>query len=382
MERPQKKEFPYYFKCTVILLGLILFVYVIYILREILVPLAIALLIAILLNPMVNWLSRKKFPRVGAISFALLIAFLFMAGIGYFLSAEIAGFTDQMPLMKKKVVHLVEQTQTEISHRFNIDTARQKKALEEAGTNMKPLIGSTAGVVLNSIATLVLLPVYAFLFLYYKNLLLNFLYEIFSEENFKEVGAVLRQTKAAIQSYMYGLMVEALIVAILNSLALLILGVKYWVLLGVLGAILNILPFIGGIVSAALPVIIATITKDGFHTQLLIIGAYMVIQFVDNHFLVPYIVSSKVKINALISIVFVLLGGAVWGVSGMFLSIPFAGILKIIFDRVDELKPWGKLLGDEIPVLQRSSWSRPRRRKPLPKEDTPAKAANTAGAEA
>jgi predicted PurR-regulated permease PerM len=57
-----------------------------------------------------------------------------------------------------------------------------------------------------------------------------------------------------------------------------------------------------------------------------------------------------VKINALISIIAVLLGGAVWGISGMFLSIPFIGILKIIFDRIDELKPWGKLLGDEIPT--------------------------------
>ena len=167
---------------------------------------------------------------------------------------------------------------------------------------------------------------------------------------------VLKQTKGAIQHYMYGLVVEATIVAILNSLALLILGVKYWILLGILGAILNILPYIGGIISVSLPVIIATITKDGFHTQLLIMICYAVIQFIDNHFLVPYIVSSKVKINALISIVFVLLGNAAWGIPGMFLSIPFAGILKIIFDRIDELKPWGRLLGDEIPVKTRVQW--------------------------
>ena len=64
----------------------------------------------------------------------------------------------------------------------------------------------------------------------------------------------------------------------------------------------------------------------------------------------PRIVGSKVKINALISIIIVLLGGMVWGVSGMFLSIPFIGILKIIFDRIPELKPWGKILGVEVPT--------------------------------
>ena len=99
-----------------------------------------------------------------------------------------------------------------------------------------------------------------------------------------------------------------------------------------------------------LPLIIATITKDGFNTQIAVMIAYTIIQFIDNHFLVPYIVSSKVKINALISIIIVLLGWAVWGVPGMFLSIPFIGILKIIFDRIPELKHWGKLLGSEVPT--------------------------------
>jgi len=360
------KQYPFYFKCTVILLGLILFVYVIFSLRAILVPLSFALLIAILLNPLVNRFEKWKMHPVLAISLALLIAFLFFAGIGYFLSSQIAGFTDQLPLMKKKVVQLMHDLQVDINRRFNIDMEKQQKALDDAATGIKPWLGSTAGTVMTSIGAIILLPVYSFLFLYYKKLLLNFLYDVFAEENFKDVGAVLKQTKGAIQSYMYGLVVEASIVAILNSLALLILGVKYWILLGILGAILNILPYIGGIISVALPVIIATITKDGFHTQLLIMICYAVIQFIDNHFLVPYIVSSKVKINALISIVFVLLGNAAWGIPGMFLSIPFAGILKILFDRIDDLKPWGRLLGDEIPVRARGSWSNFRKtRKPI-----------------
>jgi predicted PurR-regulated permease PerM len=218
---------------------------------------------------------------------------------------------------------------------------------------MKPLIGQTLGTVMGTLALVFLLPVYTFLFLFYKTLILDFLYEIFAEKNETEVSTVLKQVKVAIQSYMFGLLLEALIVATLNASALLALGVQYAILLGVLGAILNMLPFIGGILAVILPILIATITKDGVHTQLLIVISYIVIQFVDNHFLVPYIVSSKVKINALISIVIVLLGGAVWGISGMFLSIPFIGVLKIIFDRVPELKPWGKLLGDEVPTFHR-----------------------------
>ncbi|MEP7145352.1 MAG: AI-2E family transporter, partial [Ferruginibacter sp.] len=107
-----------------------------------------------------------------------------------------------------------------------------------------------------------------------------------------------------------------------------------------------------------------TVTKDGFQTQLGILIAYIIIQFIDNHFLIPYIVSSRVKINALISIVIVLLGGALWGISGMFLSIPFIGVLKIIFDRVPDLKPWGRLIGVEIPTKLK-------RQKILRKKKTP-----------
>jgi predicted PurR-regulated permease PerM len=206
---------------------------------------------------------------------------------------------------------------------------------------------------LGTLSVVVLLPIYIFLMLFYKTLILNFLYEVFAEKNSTQVSNVLKETKNAIQSYMVGLLLEAIIVAILNSAALLILGVEYAILIGVIGALLNVLPYIGGIIAIALPVLIATITKDGYTTQIGIIIAYLVIQFIDNNILVPRIVSSQVKINALVSLVIVLLGGAIWGVSGMFLSVPFIAVLKIIFDRVEGLRPWGKLLGSEVPVYHK-----------------------------
>jgi predicted PurR-regulated permease PerM len=74
------------------------------------------------------------------------------------------------------------------------------------------------------------------------------------------------------------------------------------------------------------------------------------VQFIDNNFLMPMIVGSKVRINALVTIVGVLVGGALCGVPGMFLSIPGLAVLKVIFDRVNGLKPFGMLLGDDVPV--------------------------------
>jgi predicted PurR-regulated permease PerM len=355
------KKYPFYFRATVILFGLILFAYGLAVLRDVFVPLAFALLFAMLLNPLVAFLERHGFSKIPAISTVLVLSIIVGMAIAWLLYLQVNSFSDQLPAFGKKFGEFGSMLQTKARDGLGISMQKQAQYIAEAKTGLKPLLAGFMGTAAGVLSMLVLLPVYVFLLLFYKTLLTTFLYEIFTEEKASEVGAILSQTRGAVQNYMVGLLLEALIVATLNSTALFILGVDYAILLGVLGALLNIVPFIGGLIAVLLPIIIATVTKDGFHTQLWIIVAYLVIQFIDNHFLVPYIVSSKVKINALVSIVIVLMGGALWGLSGMFLSIPFIGVLKIVFDRIPEMRPWGRLLGTEVPT-QRGQFAQMRKR--------------------
>jgi predicted PurR-regulated permease PerM len=351
-----EKKYPFFLRSTVSLFGIMLFVFMLYILRGIMVPIAFSLMIAILLNPLVNILLRKKI--------TLLFAIAFVAGLMFFVSSQMVKFSDNLPVLEQKFSSLFHSLQLWMQNTYSLTLAKQSQLISEAGNSLKPFIGQTLGTLFGAFSLVFLLPIYIFLMLFYKTLILNFLYEVFAEKNSVQVSNVLQETKNAIQSYMVGLLFEAIIVALLNSVALLILGVQYAILLGVIGALLNVLPYIGGIIAIALPVLIATITKDGYTTQIAIIIAYGIIQFIDNNILVPRIVSSKVKINALVSVIIVLLGGAVWGVSGMFLSIPFIAILKIIFDRVEGLRPWGKLLGTEIPFYHKGQlWNRRKKRK-------------------
>lgn len=350
MTTPREKEYPFYLKATVILFGLILLVYVFNVLGDILVPLAFAAFLAILLNPLVNALMNKKVPKALAIILSLLLAVAFLTALFYFLSTQIAQFSASFPVLKQKFIAISDSLEQWIYLRFNVSTEKQVAFIKQALDNSQSLLGQTVGTVLGTLSVVFLLPVYIFMLLFYKTLILNFIFEVFKEKHSKEVAEILKETKLAIQTYIVGLLIEMVIVAILNSTALLLLGVKYAILLGVIGAILNMLPYIGGIIAIALPVLIATVTKDGYSTQLGVIAAYMVIQFIDNNIIFPRFVSIKVQINALISIVIVLLGNALWGISGMFLSVPFVAVIKIIFDRIDELKPWGKLLGDNIPT--------------------------------
>lgn len=360
------KQYPFYLKATTILFGVSLLVMVLYVLADLLVPLAFSILLAILLNPFYSKLKSFKIPKVLAIVITLLTFIIFIAAVFYFLSSQIVQFGDTLPALKAKGGQILVEAEQWIQKTFSLTIDKQRELLKEAANNNKALVGQTIGSLFGLFSVLFLIPVYIFLLLFYKELILNFLYEVFSEENTQSVAAILTQTKSAIQSYIVGLLIEALIVAILNSVALFILGVKYALLIGVIGALLNMLPYIGGVIAIALPVLMATVTKDGYSTQLGIIIAYSFIQFIDNNILVPRIVSSKVQINALVSIIIVLLGAALWGVSGMFLSIPMVAVLKIIFDRIEDLKPWGKLLGDEIPTQMMSQiWMRRRKTKQI-----------------
>ena len=196
--------------------------------------------------------------------------------------------------------------------------------------------------------TTVLLPIYMIMILYYKPLLLEFIKRLFNARDFIAVEDVLLNTKKIIQSYVIGLFFEFIIISILNSLGLLIMGIRYAFLLGVIGALLNLIPYLGAIIAASIYMIIAFITMPPIFVLYILI-MYVIIQFLDNNFLIPRIVASRVQINALISIISVIIGGAIWGIPGMFLSIPLIAIVKVICDHVESLNAWGFLLGDKLP---------------------------------
>lgn len=361
--QPQEKVYPFYVKATVILFGLALFFFTLRMMGAILSPLAFAALIAILLNPLFIRLNRRL-PRVVAITFTVLIGLAIVTAVFYFLSTKITAFSKDLPVIKAKFLALFGQVQHWLEAKFGIAAEKQVAAIKQAvsGGNSN-MISNTLGTIFGMVSFLVLLPIYVFLILYYKPLILDFMFNVFSEKYSLRVAEVLSEVKSAIQQYMVGLMIETVIVCVLNSIALLIIGVPNAVIIGVIGGILNLLPYIGGLIAYALPILMSLITFQTYTPIIEILAAYTLIQLVDNHFLVPYIVSSKVKINALFSIVIVLLGGLLWGTAGMFLSIPFIAVLKIIFDRVDGLKPWGKLLGDEVPtehvgVAWQKRWNR------------------------
>lgn len=343
-------KLPVYSKLALILLGILAFFYILYIGQDIIVPITFSTIIAILLNPIVNFLTRKKVNRVVAIFIALFTAIILIVALSFIIASRLSAFTDAFPQLKLHLISTFNDFLVWISKTFHISIQKSNewiaKMKSEGFNSSTTVITQTLGTLSGILIVIFLLPVYVFMILFYKPHLLEFIAKLFEKDKHKVVAEVLVETRSLVQSYLIGLSLEAFIVAVLNSIGLLILGVQSAILIGIIGALLNIIPYIGGLVAIAIPMIIAFATQSPAVAFWVLI-VYLLVQFIDNNFIVPKIVASRVKINGLISIVVVLFGGALWGVSGMFLSIPLTAIIKVIFDRVEPLKPFGFLLGDK-----------------------------------
>lgn len=348
-------KLPFYARATIFFIGAIAFFAILYIAKNILIPVVFATIIAIVLSPMVDFFVRLRINRVVAITITLLLTFLVIVAFGSLLISQAVRFSESVPTLVEKFTLIINQTINDASEYFAWDPQKIHawitKTQSEIINMSTAAIGQSLVIAGSILVVLFLLPVYVFLILFYQPLLLEFIWRLFGTHNQSQVKEIVTQIKTVIQRYLTGLLIEAVIVAILDTVALLILGIEYALILGILGALLNIIPYIGGLVAVALPMIVAIVTKSTPMYALYVMAAYYFIQLVDNNYIVPIIVSSKVKINALFSIIVVIAGNALWGIPGMFISIPVLAIVKLICDHIESLKPIGFLLGDTMPPL-------------------------------
>jgi putative permease len=346
-----KQGTPFYTRLAMVLISLIALFYIAVLGKSILAPLVFALLFAVLLLPLANFLERRlKFPRSLASLLSVVILVLALAGLLYVVSEQVTSLADDWPQFKQQVLSAVNDLQLWISKKFHIRIKQQMTYVNNATSKLLESGGSVLGDVFVSFSSFVLFLVFilidTFFLLYYRRLLIRFLVSVFRDENSNVVYDIIAQIQSRIRQYILGLLLEMVIVATASCLALWILGVQYAILLGLLIGLFNLVPYIG-IATALVLCTLVTFATAGTAKLLLVIGTILGIHLVDSNILLPVIVGSKVRINALITVLGVIIGGSVWGISGTFLAIPIIAITKIIFDRVETLKPWGLLLGDE-----------------------------------
>ncbi len=349
----EQQKMPFYARLSYILLSVCLILLLVYIGQHILIPILLSFLFAILLRPVVAFLTnRLRFPHVIAVVTVVVLSLLVVISIILFVMWQVGDIAQDWSRIKQNFFIHLQHIQEWIKQTFNISYREQNKYIQEArqeSLNGKAIMQSTLLSFTDVLFNSILIPFYTFLILLYRNLFITFLARLCGEHSHDKLRTVLLQVKVAVQGFLVGLMIEMAIVTALTSIGLMVIGVQYAVLLGVITGILNLIPYVGILVAAVLT-IFATLTSSTDVSIITgVISVNIIVQIIDNNILVPMIVSSKVKINALVSIIAIVIGGAIAGIAGMFLAIPIVAILKVVFDNISSLEPFGFVMGDDLP---------------------------------
>ncbi|AWM35318.1 AI-2E family transporter [Hymenobacter nivis] len=335
---------------TFLLIGLTLLVYVLHALDSILLPILFAALLSVLLLPLVLRFERWKLSRIWAIIFALLLVIVALLGMFYLFGSQIMSLRDELPKLQERAVQYFDQIQQWASHKFGYQPISKDQLIESglesfkssAGGYLGSTLSTTAGVL--SVTTLV--PIYIFCFLYYRDHMRQFLFRFVKPDRRTDVLHTMDSIQVVVQAYIQGLLTVIVIVSVLNSIGLLVLGVKFAVFFAIFASVLAIIPYIGILVGSAIPALV-TLVDTGSPTKALgVVGVFVFVQFLEGNFITPMVTGSKVSINPMAAIIALILGGELWGTPGMILSIPLVAVLKVVFDANKNTEPWGFLLGD------------------------------------
>ncbi|HZX73371.1 MAG TPA: AI-2E family transporter [Cyclobacteriaceae bacterium] len=342
---------PFYLRLSLNLISLFIICLALIYGRSIILPLLFGILLANLLLPLTQYLYNKKFNKLLTIIIPLMATLVVCVGLLFIVSDQVINFVDDIPALKKRYDEVSTSGQRWIRENTHMTIQKQNQYLSNGVENLKEQIPELLGATFSSLKEIVtytfLVPIYAFLVLYYRRTIKHFLIRIFKNGSEEKVRAVLSESTTVAHRYIIGLLIETTLVFSLNLIGFFFLGIKYKFLLALLAALLNLVPYLG-ILVANIFCMLTTMVTSSDPTDILWVGIILaVVQIFDNNFGMPLIVGNKVRINSMITIIGVIAGGTLCGIAGMFMAIPVLAVLKIVFDKVPELQPWGMLLGDD-----------------------------------
>lgn len=329
-----------------------LFVLVIILAKNILVPLAFSLLLSYLIYPIVFRLERWGMHRIPAILIVIITFIIVVGAVALFLSIQIANIQIDVDAVKNKILQGNGSIGLGLEEFFGVDTEMINGYAERMIQDLVSAITSGSAKIFTTTSTIVfqifILPVFTFFILFYRTKTAFFIFKLAGEKSKKKTIKILREVSRVTSRYLGGLFGVVLILAVLNTLGLTIIGVPHALVLGVGAALLNLIPYFGTLLGALIPLIYVLIsTPDPWSLALKVAIMFIIVQFLENNIITPNVVGNNVRINALTIIIGLLLGNLVWGIAGMLIIIPYIAILKIIMRNIESLQPFAYLLSSK-----------------------------------
>lgn len=349
-----KKElqFPPYAKTVYILLLIIIIVFIMIIAKPILVPLLLGGYIAMLLTSLSNRLEKFKLPRSISAFISTLLFVILVTGIFYLIIAQVTNFgkdlednlIENLNAFAVSINASVQGTiGIDMGMGYGIDVERVLAMVQRGEGNTTTLLLTTIG----TLSTALLLPVFVFFMLIYRDHFAVVITKIFENQRNKILLEHMVAIRQIVHSYLLGAGKVMLILGVLCSGVLYALGIKHALFFGMMAGFLNIIPYLGPFLGAIMPFFFALVTKDSLFYPFAVVLSFTIIQLIESAWLTPKITGSNVSLNAFVTFIGLLIGGAIWGIVGMIIIIPTIAIIKKLFELNPDTEPYAYLFGEE-----------------------------------
>lgn len=348
----------FYYRSSAFIITLIGIITVLIVAQQFLIPLCIGALFAFTLYPLTSKLESFGISRIVANIIGLISALLIILSVGIIVSWLFSNFINDLPIMREHMMQNFVSVGTWIESRFYIPLDTQLSWIERYG-DISSLLGKHATTIFSTTKTTVAMTgltfVYAFFFLYYRTKFVHILHKVLPENKWNTFENALKKTGTIVPHYLLGILIVVGILAVINSVGFLLVGVHNAIFFGVVAAILNIIPYLGPVIGFLI-VFIVTLATQNISTALGVFGVFIVIQFLENNILTPGITAGRVKINPFVALLSVILGGLFWGIPGMLISIPIVGMIKVVCEYIPSLTPLAYALNTETGIPESKPW--------------------------
>ena len=315
--------------------------------KPFLVPVCFAGLLAMLFLPLSLWFENKNIPKGLSIILCIIIFLAIITGIIWLISWQITDLASETSDIESKVKKMITQSENYIRDNFGISKKQQEELISEQAKNSSNTFSNLGSSLLSFVIDFILMLVYIFLFMFYRDRIKTFVLKLVPAQQKKNTETIMHDIGKVSQQYITGLGLMIGCLWVMYSIGFSIVGVKYAVLFAIICGLLEIVPFIGNLTGNLLAIAMVVIQGGGIGMVIGVVVTYLIVQFIQTYLLEPLVVGAEVNINPLFTIIILVVGELIWGIPGMVLAIPLLGIIKIICDHVESLKPYGYLIGGD-----------------------------------
>ena len=337
-------------KISLAILVLIAIGFILHILQSVFKPLFIAIILSYIFEPLLKLLRRIKIPKFTAIFLVLIITFIFFYLIGLIIFSNINAFTEEFPKYQDKfnqlylsIIEKLQIPQDEVQQYYTeIDWGTVLEKL-----SLPSILSSSVGTFFNFLANLFLILLFTVYIMLGREHLIENIGKAFPGERSEMIYRVMDNINNGVQKYFFAKALISLGTGFLAAIVLLIFGVDFAWVWGLLTFLLNFVPNIGSIVATFPPILVAIFQFGGFFPALWI-GIFLItLQIVMGNVVEPMIMGKSLNMSPLVIIISLIFWGFIWGPIGMILAVPISSTIQIICSNIDSLKPISILIADE-----------------------------------